>query len=747
MATVPFGSAIGDNLRMRVTWLVLVIGGCLSAQVKLANPSFEAGAVGGPPVGWNGGGGGFTIDVTDQGCRTGRCAVMAGSETLTAPFGNLSQAFSTDGYRLRQIRFRAAVRVAGEGTRAQLWLRLDRADGSVVFLENMSMRPITSAEWREYDIATAVPTDASRMIVGVLQFGPGKAWVDDVSLEITGELIQDKVEPARPLTARGLTNLTAFAKLYGYVRHFHPSEEAAAADWETVALEGVRKVEGAADAAELAARLREVFGTIAPRVQVFAGERPAPAPALEGPLVRYKHRGVGLTPAVGRPTGAYFSPIQTIEAGETAPKPFEAELGGGVRTVVPLTAKAAADGARAAGARPTYERTGDDRTTRLAAVIIAWNVFQHFYPYFDVVKTDWAAELPKALRSAAADADKFAFTGTLRRLVAALHDGHGYVNGPARGAGMMAPITMDWVEGQFLVTRVPQGTAEGVAPGDRVLEIDGVPVEKLAAAARAESSAATEGFMRHRVTGELSRCNAETRTMRLTLEPIGAGERKMTQLLCGGMRSKDPERYTEPRPTEKITELEAGIFYVDLDRVEQKEFDASVPRLEKAKGIIFDMRGYPGQPGITSLAHLTDSALRSAKWNVPSPGGPDQTDVKWFESGWPVAPQKPYFAAKRVFLIDGRAISYAETVMGIVEHFRLGEIVGEPTAGTNGNVNPFQLPGGYRVSWTGMKVLKHDGSQHHGIGIRPTVPVSRTRKGVAEKKDEIFLKGLEVVKR
>jgi hypothetical protein len=45
-----------------------------------------------------------------------------------------------------------------------------------------------------------------------------------------------------------------------------------------------------------------------------------------------------------------------------------------------------------------------------------------------------------------------------------------------------------------------------------------------------------------------------------------------------------------------------------------------------------------------------------------------------------------------------------------------------------------------------MKVLKHDGSQHHGIGIRPTVPASRTRKGVAEGKDEILLRaGLRLI--
>lgn len=40
------------------------------------------------------------------------------------------------------------------------------------------------------------------------------------------------------------------------------------------------------------------------------------------------------------------------------------------------------------------------------------------------------------------------------------------------------------------------------------------------------------------------------------------------------------------------------------------------------------------------------------------------------------------------------------------------------------------LPGGYAVGWTGMLVLKHDGSQHHGVGILRTVPVSPTRAGI-----------------
>jgi C-terminal processing protease CtpA/Prc len=44
-----------------------------------------------------------------------------------------------------------------------------------------------------------------------------------------------------------------------------------------------------------------------------------------------------------------------------------------------------------------------------------------------------------------------------------------------------------------------------------------------------------------------------------------------------------------------------------------------------------------------------------------------------------------------------------------------------------------------------MKVLKHDGSQHHGIGIKPTVPVSRTLRGVAEGRDEFLERAIEVV--
>ena len=45
-----------------------------------------------------------------------------------------------------------------------------------------------------------------------------------------------------------------------------------------------------------------------------------------------------------------------------------------------------------------------------------------------------------------------------------------------------------------------------------------------------------------------------------------------------------------------------------------------------------------------------------------------------------------------------------------------------------------------------MKVLKHDGSRHHGVGIQPTVPVAKTIQGIREGRDEQLDRALSLLK-
>lgn len=49
----------------------------------------------------------------------------------------------------------------------------------------------------------------------------------------------------RPLSARGLENLAAYARLLSLIRFFHPSDAVAAVDWNRVAVAGVGAVEKA----------------------------------------------------------------------------------------------------------------------------------------------------------------------------------------------------------------------------------------------------------------------------------------------------------------------------------------------------------------------------------------------------------------------------------------------------------------------------------------------------------------------
>jgi hypothetical protein len=93
-------------------------------------------------------------------------------------------------------------------------------------------------------------------------------------------------EEPRPFTARGLENLTAYARLLSLLRFVHSSDAAAAASWNRVAVAGVPAVEAAADAAALARSLEAFFRPLAPTLQVWEtrGQRPETPRELRQPV-------------------------------------------------------------------------------------------------------------------------------------------------------------------------------------------------------------------------------------------------------------------------------------------------------------------------------------------------------------------------------------------------------------------------------------------------------------------------------
>src|SRR5690625_1393811 len=63
-------------------------------------------------------------------------------------------------------------------------------------------------------------------------------------------------------------NLVAFSKMYGFVKYFHPSDEARQMDWNKLAVLGVEAVKKAKNNTELKSALDSVFLPIAPTITI-----------------------------------------------------------------------------------------------------------------------------------------------------------------------------------------------------------------------------------------------------------------------------------------------------------------------------------------------------------------------------------------------------------------------------------------------------------------------------------------------
>jgi len=731
-------------------------------QAGVTNGSFEDGSVGQAPTGWFvppiTATAGYLVQVTNENPKDGKkCLLITLPARKADGFGNILQSVDVKAYRGKKIRFRAAVRYqrGNQFGQAQLWFRVDRPDGQQGFFDNMGNRPITSSSWAFYEISGTVDSDAENITFGAMLVGSGSAYIDSMTLEIGDPTPDEPLEAPRPLTDRGLQNLVAFTKLYGYIRHFHPSDAVEKADWNAYAMAGIPVAENAKDPADLAQKLQAFFAPIAPSVRVFAtGSKPttpivtAPAKGAT-PLQVVVWENIGFGGGTIPPAQNAYRSRRTFGpkvAGVDPAVPFEADLGGGISCQVP-TALYAQDGsarphtaepAMPAGVRRTP--TGNDRTTRLADIVIAWNVYEHFYPYFDAVKVDWAPVLTTSLNAAATDPNERAFLDTLRKLVASARDGHGNVVHASDRDFAQPPLLADWVDGKLIVTVVAPGTAK-VVPGDEIVAIDGKPTADLWKEKEALISGATEQWRRYRGRSDMLR-GPEGSSIELSISHAGGAPSRTSLSRSGTTVLK------EKRP-KAIEELKLGIWYVDLDggRCNMDDFKKALKDLSSAQGVIFDMRGYPNEVAMDALPRVASVPITSALWNVPKVVKPDHVGNEFIQSRWPLRdPQVPKFRGKIAFITDGEAISYAESVMGIVENYKLGAIIGDTTAGTNGNINPFMVPGNYTLIFTGMKVLKHDGSQHHGVGIQPTVPVKRTVAGITAGKDELLEKAIEVVK-
>ena len=189
--------------------------------------------------------------------------------------------------------------------------------------------------------------------------------------------------------------------------------------------------------------------------------------------------------------------------------------------------------------------------------------------------------------------------------------------------------------------------------------------------------------------------------------------------------------------------LKNKITYIDLSKINPNEIPTLQSLIKNSTGIVFDIRNYPKAfvPFLLG-SYFVSKPTSFVKFLVGSQKDPGEFS---FIKGPVISPAFPLFKGKVVVMVNAKTQSQAEyTAMA----FRSGNnttIIGENTAGADGNVSNISLPGGLSTKISGIGVFYPNGTPTQRVGIIPDLIVKPTINGIRNGKDEMLDMAVSII--
>ncbi|MCC7173969.1 MAG: hypothetical protein IT159_02140 [Bryobacterales bacterium] len=388
------------------------------------------------------------------------------------------------------------------------------------------------------------------------------------------------------------------------------------------------------------------------------------------------------------------------------------------------------------------------REHRLLAAFRIWAAFEYFFAYRRLMEDDWDGVLAESLPrfEEAANAGEYALA--VAAMLSHTQDSHVGLSGSRAFDQFLGvarpPVETRLVEGLPVVTYAAEGT--GVSPGDVIERVDGE-----AARVRFE-----------RLGRYFAASTPQSLADVLMLRWLGGPAGSVAVLGVRGADGSDREVRLErtetlrrrTRPGDAVRVLPGNIGYADLERIAPAEVDPMFQKLKDTRAIIFDMRGYPQGTAWLIAPRLTDrSRVVAARFRRPLAYAPPGAsgDVATLGASWDFVQYIPDSSAEKyrgrtVMLIDERAMSQAEHMGLFLKAANGTTFIGTPTAGANGDVARFTIPGGITISFSGHDIRHPDGRQLQRAGLQPDIEARPTIAGIRSGRDEVLERALEYLR-
>lgn len=368
-----------------------------------------------------------------------------------------------------------------------------------------------------------------------------------------------------------------------------------------------------------------------------------------------------------------------------------------------------------------------DRAVRIADLTVRWNIVRHFYPYYEEDNLNWDKQLEiylqKAIKIGNIDSydSIFKWYDMICSFLNPIKDGHLFVHRDMAISSIQSTYLPEYyanVESKFVNDTLLFNTQTDSMPVWRIVHtLNGQRVCDPLMYCKKTTNAATEAHHNRMAISKLFYSPVYNTPFIIESSDLSGHLYKDT------LYAQYSDAIVSKHNYQPLQKFENGILYIDATSRDLSEKLFLSALTSDIKALCFDLRGLPSYQFEDILAHLITSDVMAPATEIPINRFPFQQAVTWHINTETLNAKLPHITLPMVFLCNAGTVSWGETILMMVRHYKLGKIIGQTTAGTTGDMTLFDLPL-FPFTMTGMRMHCMDGKQHHAKGIVPDLIVS-----------------------
>jgi C-terminal processing protease CtpA/Prc len=188
---------------------------------------------------------------------------------------------------------------------------------------------------------------------------------------------------------------------------------------------------------------------------------------------------------------------------------------------------------------------------------------------------------------------------------------------------------------------------------------------------------------------------------------------------------------------------------VKLSSIRNRDLVQYIQDARDTKGLIIDIRNYPSEFVVFTLGGLLVDRVtpfaHSTQGDLSNPGAFYWIDDNSRQPLVPLSVAGAPYKGKIVILVDEDSQSQSEYTAMAFRAVPGARVVGSTTAGADGNISPFCLPGSLCMQISGNGVFYPDNRPTQRVGIVPDVFVTPTIAGIRDGRDEVLEEGVRQI--